>query len=77
LSQTIEATPYDRSYLKPTMVVFDTVYNPQYTQLLRDAQAVGCRIVTGVEMFVRQGARQFELFTGQTMTTNVAAAPVN
>jgi 3-dehydroquinate dehydratase/shikimate dehydrogenase len=47
------------------MVVFDTVYNPENTLLIKDARANGCTVVTGVEMFVRQAALQFKLFTGQ------------
>ncbi|MCC5828851.1 MAG: shikimate dehydrogenase [Phycisphaeraceae bacterium] len=46
-------------------VVFDTIYNPLKTRLIRDAQARGCRIITGDEMFIRQAATQFELWTGK------------
>lgn len=45
-------------------VVFDTVYTPLQTRLLRDANAAGCRTVQGVEMFVNQAAAQFRFFTG-------------
>lgn len=44
-------------------VVFDTIYNPKMTRLLQDAEAAGCRVVSGDEMFVRQAAGQFELWT--------------
>ena len=47
------------------MVVFDTVYNPESTLLLKEARSTGCQIVTGVEMFIRQAALQFFLFTGK------------
>jgi 3-dehydroquinate dehydratase/shikimate dehydrogenase len=33
--------------------------------LIREAKARGCHVITGVDMFVRQAARQFELFTGK------------
>lgn len=46
-------------------VVFDTIYNPVETRLLREAKQAGCPTVSGVEMFVRQAAVQFELWTGQ------------
>lgn len=46
-------------------IVFDLVYNPMETELLRMARAAGARIIPGAEMFVRQGARQFELWTGK------------
>jgi hypothetical protein len=47
------------------MVVMDIVYNPLETQLLRDARAAGCTVIDGLSMFVHQGARQLELWTGQ------------
>jgi 3-dehydroquinate dehydratase/shikimate dehydrogenase len=44
---------------------FDTVYNPMETKLLKQAKAAGAKTVGGVEMFVRQAARQFEAWTGK------------
>ena len=46
-------------------LIFDTIYNPAETRLLREAKAAGCATVSGVEMFVRQAAAQFELWTGE------------
>jgi 3-dehydroquinate dehydratase/shikimate dehydrogenase len=46
-------------------LVFDMVYNPLETPLLKLAKARGIPIVTGLEMFVQQGARQFEIWTGK------------
>ena len=48
-----------------TKLVFDLVYNPLETPLLRMARQQSINIITGVEMFVQQGARQFEIFTGK------------
>ena len=48
------------------VVVFDTVYNPENTLLIKHARSQGCPAVTGVEMFVRQAVLQFNLFTGQS-----------
>ena len=48
------------------MIVFDAVYNPIETRLLREAKAIGCKVIPGSELFVNQAARQFELWTGQT-----------
>ncbi len=45
--------------------VFDLVYNPIETPLLRLARQKGIPVITGVEMFVQQGARQFEIWTGK------------
>lgn len=59
----VDETPYERHYLKPSMLVFDTVYNPESTLLVKEARARSCPVVTGVEMFIRQAALQFKLFT--------------
>jgi 3-dehydroquinate dehydratase/shikimate dehydrogenase len=46
-------------------LVFDMVYNPLETPLLKLARERGIPVVTGLEMFVQQGARQFEIWTGK------------
>lgn len=61
----LDATPFDKQHLRASMLVFDSVYNPENTLLIKDARAQGCNVVTGVEMFVRQACLQFKLFTGQ------------
>jgi 3-dehydroquinate dehydratase / shikimate dehydrogenase len=61
----IDETPFAENWLREGMVVFDTIYNPERTLLVKQARERGCKTITGVEMFVRQAARQFELFTGQ------------
>ena len=52
------------SILGPQVLVFETVYVPEETRLVREARAAGARVVTGVEMFLRQATAQFRLFTG-------------
>ncbi|HEX4054952.1 MAG TPA: shikimate dehydrogenase [Tepidisphaeraceae bacterium] len=47
-------------------LVFDTIYNPLKTQLIAQAEGLGARTISGVEMFVRQAAAQFETWTGKT-----------
>jgi hypothetical protein len=46
--------------------VFDAVYTPRETRLLRDAAAAGCLVADGVAMFVGQAVEQLKLFTGET-----------
>jgi 3-dehydroquinate dehydratase/shikimate dehydrogenase len=46
-------------------VVFDMVYDPVDTHLLQVARAKGIAVIPGVEMFVQQAARQFEIWTGK------------
>jgi 3-dehydroquinate dehydratase/shikimate dehydrogenase len=58
----VDETPYASEHLRPYMVVFDTVYNPENTLFVKEARAVGCQIVTGVDMFVRQAAIQFRIW---------------
>jgi shikimate dehydrogenase len=52
--------------LKPGLVVFDIVYNPIVTRLLKDAGLSGARTISGVDMLAWQGALAFEKWTGQT-----------
>jgi len=59
-----EDTPVPAEKLRPGLVVMDIVYNPLKTRLLREAEAAGCTTIDGASMFVRQGVRQFELWTG-------------
>jgi len=47
-------------------LVFDLIYNPLETKLLRDAAAAGCKTLSGLDMFLRQAAVQFELWTETT-----------
>jgi 3-dehydroquinate dehydratase/shikimate dehydrogenase len=61
----VDETPYKKQFLKPSMLVFDSVYNPESTLLVKEARETGCEVITGVEMFIRQAALQFYLFTGQ------------
>ena len=46
-------------------IVFDLVYAPAETEMLRMATAAGCQTIGGIEMLIAQAERQFELWTGQ------------
>jgi len=59
----IEYTPIDAGFLSKDMAVFDTVYNPAETLLLKQAKQIGCRTIPGLDMFINQAAEQFKLFT--------------
>jgi len=61
----IDALPIDLARLR-VRVVFDMVYHPQETRLLADARSRGLTTISGLEMLVGQGARQFEIWTGQS-----------
>lgn len=61
----VDSSPYNSSSMNQYMAVFDTVYNPENTLLVKNARRAQCRIITGVDMFVRQAAYQYKLFTGR------------
>jgi len=61
----VDATPVPAELLRTGMIVFDAVYNPGETRLLREAAAAGCVTLSGVEQFVGQAVEQFELWTGK------------
>nr|GEV55140.1 bifunctional 3-dehydroquinate dehydratase/shikimate dehydrogenase, chloroplastic-like isoform X2 [Tanacetum cinerariifolium] len=60
----IDDTPISKGALKSYALVFDAVYTPKITRLLREAGECGAIIVTGVEMFIGQAYEQYERFTG-------------
>jgi len=61
----IDATPVPKEYLKKGMVIFDTVYNPAQTLLLKQAKRKKLKTIDGLSMFINQALAQFKLFTGQ------------
>jgi 3-dehydroquinate dehydratase/shikimate dehydrogenase len=67
----VDDSPVSKTFLKPSMLVFDTVYNPESTLLVKDARARNCQVITGVEMFIRQALLQFFLFTHQEGPTEL------
>ena len=67
----IHETPIEKNKLKTDMIVFDTIYNPIETKLLRDAKAQGCKTINGLSMFVHQAAAQFKLWTGQMPSVEI------
>ena len=59
-----QAMPIKENELN-AQLVFDMVYNPLDTPLLKLAHLRGLTVISGIEMFVQQGARQFEIWTGK------------
>lgn len=60
-----DETPIIKQFLKSDMAVFDSVYNPVETLLLKDAKEIGAKTISGLDMFINQAMAQFRLFTGQ------------
>jgi 3-dehydroquinate dehydratase/shikimate dehydrogenase len=73
----VDETPYAKDKLAILMkttdsvIVFDTVYNPEQTLLVKDATNLGAMVISGVDMFVRQAAYQYKLFTGREPPTDL------
>ncbi|MBZ0170530.1 shikimate dehydrogenase [Candidatus Methylomirabilis lanthanidiphila] len=59
-----DPSPIDPHLLQPGVVVYDLIYRPRETALLREAKRRGCRVVGGLGMLLYQGALAFELWTG-------------
>ncbi len=58
------ASPLNADTLKNVRLVYDLIYNPRETQLLKDATALGCQTLGGMAMLLGQAAEQFRLWTG-------------
>jgi shikimate dehydrogenase len=71
MSPDVNSSPLPAHFLTPGLVVFDTVYRPRQTRLLKEAEASGCKPIGGLEMLVEQGALAFELWTGQNAPRQV------
>jgi 3-dehydroquinate dehydratase/shikimate dehydrogenase len=69
----IDASPLGESppTFTPDTLVFDTIYNPPRTKLLNHAEASGAKTIGGIEMFVRQAAKQFEVWTQKVAPVEV------
>lgn len=59
-------TPLSNEFMRPGHIIFDSIYAPYETKLLRDAETKGAQIIHGTEMLLGQAVAQFELYTGQS-----------
>ncbi len=67
----IDQTPATQQQLSGAGYVYDLVYNPIETRLLREADQAGCKTLGGLEMLVSQARIQFELWTGKKSSSSV------
>ncbi|MHA2048559.1 MAG: shikimate dehydrogenase [Promethearchaeota archaeon] len=65
MSPNIETTPISMDLLHQDLFVFDVVYNPLTTRLLREAAEVGCKTLGGLDMLINQGMLAFEWWTNK------------
>eukprot|EP00274_Cyanoptyche_gloeocystis_P006319 CAMPEP_0196654866 /NCGR_PEP_ID=MMETSP1086-20130531/4602_1 /TAXON_ID=77921 /ORGANISM="Cyanoptyche gloeocystis , Strain SAG4.97" /LENGTH=573 /DNA_ID=CAMNT_0041986873 /DNA_START=285 /DNA_END=2006 /DNA_ORIENTATION=+ len=69
-------SPVPQECILERHVVFDSVYNPLRTRLVRDAEKAGAVAVQGSEMFIRQAIAQFELWTNQKAPAELMASTI-
>jgi shikimate dehydrogenase len=69
-------TPVQKEMLHPGLLVFDLVYNPIKTRLLREAEEAGAAILPGVNMLVYQGVAAFKMWTGEDPPVETMKAAV-
>ena len=62
---TIDISPISKDLLTENLFIFDIIYNPLQTRLLKDAKEIGSKILNGLDMFINQGALAFEWWTGK------------
>ncbi len=60
-----------KEYLHKNLTVFDVVYNPKETKLLKDARSAGCTTIYGYKMLLYQAVSQFQLFTGEIAPVSI------
>ncbi|MFA5839637.1 MAG: shikimate dehydrogenase [Candidatus Margulisiibacteriota bacterium] len=71
----IDFSPIDETILLPSqLLVYDLVYNPAETKLIKQAKAAGCRTCSGLGMLVYQGAFAFTIWTGEEAPLEVMRA---
>jgi shikimate dehydrogenase len=58
-----------RDMLHKDLAVFDLIYNPLETQLIKDAKTLGCKTLNGLDMLINQGALAFEWWTNKKPNT--------
>ena len=67
----IDQTPANAEQLDGARYVYDLVYNPIETRLLKEASKAGCKTLRGLEMLVAQAKTQFQLWTGQAPSSSI------
>ncbi|MFX0136174.1 MAG: shikimate dehydrogenase [Candidatus Hodarchaeota archaeon] len=67
----VQLSPIHAEFLHKDLIVYDIVYNPLETKLIKDAIEKGCKTIGGLDMFVNQGALAFEWWTNKKPNVNL------
>lgn len=71
MAPNIDEAPIEDGLILGSHIVFDIVYSPDMTKLLKIAKSKKCKTVKGIEMLVNQGAKQFEIWTGNKAPVSI------
>ena len=67
----VQLSPIHAEFLHEDLIVYDVVYNPLETKLIKDAAEKGCKTIGGLDMLVNQGALAFEWWTNRKPNVNL------
>jgi len=67
----INETPIPKEFLNDSIFVFDLIYNPLETRLLKEASKIGCSVLGGIDMLINQAALAFEWWNGKKPNINL------
>ena len=71
MSPNVDRTPIKTQEIGRNTVVFDIIFNPMRTKLLKEAETRGCRTISGFEMFIKQAVLQTKLWAGKNAPENL------
>ncbi|MBN1801359.1 MAG: shikimate dehydrogenase [Candidatus Lokiarchaeota archaeon] len=72
----IDNTPIPKELLHEDLFVFDVIYNPLKTKLLKEASEIGCKTLGGLDMLVNQGVLAFEWWTGKNPNSTLMKSKI-
>lgn len=58
-------------YITKDQIIFDCVYTPYETELIKSSQSIGAKVIHGQDMLIHQGIEQFRLYTGRVVTEDI------
>jgi len=77
MTPNIDQSPWPEDLPFPNAVIYDLVYNPRVTKLVKEARAHGLSATTGQDMLVEQAALAFEIWTGHNPPRNILIESVS
>ena len=70
------ASPISKNLLHTDLFVFDVIYNPMETKLMKEAAEIGCNTLSGLDMLVNQGVLAFEWWTGKSPNSRLMKSKI-